>query len=176
MNIRFALPEDAQAIAGAHVASWQTTYRGIIADEILNNLSVESRFEYWLKFIPQAEGQQSCLFVAEENGKIVGFCSAGAGREPIPGYPAELYAIYLLQTAQGRGIGRQLVRAAASHLTRHGFEAMFVWVLRDNPARHFYQALCAKYLQEKPITIGAQELIESAYGWDNLSLLTRPAQ
>lgn len=176
MNIRFAHPEDAPAIARAHVASWQTTYRGIIADEILDNLSVESRVQYWQEFIPQAEGQQSSIFVAEENGKIVGFCSAGPGREPIPGYPAELYTIYLLQSAQGRGFGRQLVRAAVSHLTRHGFEAMFVWVLRDNPARHFYQALGAKYLQEKPITIGAQELIESAYGWDDLHPLTRPAQ
>lgn len=176
MNIRFALPDDAPAIATAHVASWQTTYRGIIADEILDNLSAESRFEYWQEFIPQAEGRQSCLFVAEENSQIVGFCSAGPGRDPIPGYPAELYAIYLLQTAQGRGLGRQLVRAAASRLTGHGFEAMFVWVLRDNPARHFYQALGAKYLHEKPITIGTQELIESAYGWDNLHPLTRPAQ
>jgi GNAT superfamily N-acetyltransferase len=176
MNIRFALPEDAQAIAGAHVASWQTTYRGIIADEILDNLSVESRFEYWRAYIPQAESQKSCIFVAEENNQVVGFCSAGPGREPIPDYPAELYAIYLLQSAQGRGLGRSLVCAAASHLTRRGFEAMFVWVLRDNPARNFYQVLGAKYLQEKPITIGAQELIESAYGWDDLHPLTRPAQ
>ncbi|HAE58404.1 MAG TPA: GNAT family N-acetyltransferase [Anaerolineae bacterium] len=176
MNIRFALPEDAQAVARAHVASWQTTYRGIVADEILDNLSVESRVQYWQEFIPQAEAQRSCLFVAEENSHIVGFCSAGPGRNPIPGFPAELYAIYLLQSVQRRGIGRSLVCTAASRLARHGFRAMFVWVLRDNPARHFYQALGAKYLQEKPITIGTQELIESAYGWDDLDPLTRPAQ
>lgn len=172
MNIRFALEEDAQAIARAHVASWQTTYRGIIADEILDNLSVESRFDYWRKFISQAEEQQSCLLVAEEKSQIVGFCSAGPGRDPIPGYQAELYAIYLLQAAQGHGTGRQLVRAAAKHLAAHNFQSMFVWVLRDNPARYFYQALGAKYLQEKPITIGTQELIESAYGWDDIRLLT----
>jgi ribosomal protein S18 acetylase RimI-like enzyme len=172
MNIRFALIQDAPAIARVHVASWQTSYRGIIADKVLDNLSVESRFEYWREYIPQAEGRQSCVFVAEENDQIVGFCSAGSGREPIPGYTAELYAIYLLQTAQGRGIGRQLVRVAASHLTARNFQSMFVWVLRDNPARHFYQALGAKYLQEKPITIAKQELIESAYGWDNICPLT----
>jgi ribosomal protein S18 acetylase RimI-like enzyme len=172
MNIRFALIQDALAIARVHVASWQTTYRGMVAAEILDNLSVESRFDYWQKFITQAEGRQSCLFVAEENDQIVGFCSAGPGREPIPGYTAELYAIYLLQTAQGRGIGRQLVRITASHLTARDFQSMFVWVLRDNPAWHFYQALGAKYLQEKPITIAKQELIESAYGWDDIRPLT----
>jgi ribosomal protein S18 acetylase RimI-like enzyme len=176
MNIRSALPEDAQAIARTHVASWQTTYRGIVADEVLDNLSVASRVQYWQEFISQAETRQSCLFVAAENSYIVGFCSAGPGRDPIPGFPAELYAIYLLQSAQGHGIGRSLVCAAASRLAEHGFRAMFVWVLRENPARHFYQTLGAKYLQEKPITIGAQELIESAYGWDNLDPLTRPTQ
>jgi GNAT superfamily N-acetyltransferase len=176
MNIRFALPDDAPAIATAHVASWQTTYRGIIADEILDNLSVENRIEFWRNYTQNTDKNNACIFVAEEAGKIVGFCSAGPGRDPIPGYPAELYAIYLLQSAQGRSVGRQLVCAAASHLIRRGFEAMFVWVLRDNPARNFYQALGAKYLQEKPITIGAQELIESAYGWDDLHPLTQPAQ
>ncbi|MFO7585287.1 MAG: GNAT family N-acetyltransferase [Anaerolineales bacterium] len=172
MNIRFALPKDAPAIARVHVTSWQTTYRGIVAAEILDNLSVESRFEYWREYIPQAEGRQSCLFVAEENDQIVGFCSAGPGRETIPGYTAELYAIYQLQTAQRRGIGRQLVRAAANQLAVRDFQSMFVWVLRDNPARHFYQALGAKFLQEKPITIAKQELIESAYGWDDIRPLT----
>ncbi len=168
MKIHFALPEDAPAIARVHVASWQTTYRGIVAAETLANLSVENREKYWQEYISQAEQQGVCVFVAEENERILGFCSAGPGRDPIPGYTAELYAIYLLQPAQGRGIGRQLVRAAANHLTTRDFQSMFVWVLRDNPARYFYQALGAKYLQEKPITIAAQELIESAYGWDDI--------
>lgn len=46
---------------------------------------------------------------------------------------------------------------------------MMVWVLKNNPARGFYERLGGKYLYEKPIQIGAEELMEVAYGWRDLS-------
>jgi hypothetical protein len=39
--IREAVPADAGAVARVHVDSWRTTYRGIIADSILSDLSYE---------------------------------------------------------------------------------------------------------------------------------------
>jgi GNAT superfamily N-acetyltransferase len=168
MNIRIATLNDAAAIAAVHVASWQTTYRGIIAEATLNALSIERRTELWRSDLASALVQNTSIHVAEEDNQIVGFSYSGPGREPIPGYPAELYAIYLLQRAQKRGIGRALVRASAQTLLQRGYESLFVWVLCDNPSRNFYAALGAKYLLEKNITIREQDLLEAAYGWQDL--------
>lgn len=47
MQIRKATLQDAEAIARVHVDSWKTTYKGIIPDNVLNNLSYTQRTEQW---------------------------------------------------------------------------------------------------------------------------------
>lgn len=55
--------------------------------------------------------------MAELNGEIVAFASGGQALQH-PGYDAELYTLYSLQSVQGRGIGRALLQAAARELER----------------------------------------------------------
>ena len=45
--IRAATATDAAAIAGIHVRSWQSAYRGMIDDDILDGLSVAGRTADW---------------------------------------------------------------------------------------------------------------------------------
>lgn len=45
MKIRRAKLDDAQGIAKVHVNSWRTTYKDIIPNDFLDNLSVEQRTE-----------------------------------------------------------------------------------------------------------------------------------
>jgi hypothetical protein len=45
MRIRQATIDDVPGIAHVHVASWKSTYKGIISDEYLSKLSVESRIK-----------------------------------------------------------------------------------------------------------------------------------
>lgn len=47
MKIREAIVSDAKGIAKVHVDSWRTTYKGIIPDDFLNNLSYEQRTKLW---------------------------------------------------------------------------------------------------------------------------------
>jgi hypothetical protein len=42
-QIRIATPDDAQALAEMHVASWRETYSGLLPDKMLSSLSVEAR-------------------------------------------------------------------------------------------------------------------------------------
>lgn len=176
MITRPAQVEDAPGMAHVHIRSWQTTYRGIIADETLDNLSVERRENWWAE---RVKINQDIIYVAERAGQVVGFASAGPNRDEPVAYSSELYAIYLLQDAQRLGLGQQMVRAIAQNLQMKGFESMAVWVLRDNlKARRFYEALGGRYVTEKQITIGTQSLYEVAYGWESISDLTpkRPEQ
>ncbi len=168
-TIRLAAPADVPDVARVHVASWRSTYRGIVPDDVLDNLNVDRRAEGWQAALDSAPAQGRVILVAEtEADGVIGFASAGPERESDPRYRSELYAIYLLDTAQGRGIGGRLVRAAASWLLEQGHEAMLVWVLRDNPARGFYERLGGVYLREKPITVGSAILSELCFGWADL--------
>ncbi|WP_310739799.1 hypothetical protein [Oceanobacillus alkalisoli] len=49
MQIRRADSKDATGIAKVHVDSWRATYKGIIPEDFLNNLSYEHRTEYGRK-------------------------------------------------------------------------------------------------------------------------------
>jgi Acetyltransferase (GNAT) family len=100
--IRTAQIAAAEGIAAVHVDAWRETYRGIVPDEILDQLSYERRAELWKRSIGE---RHQCLFVAEDLGRIAGFVSAGAGREAPGGFDSEIYAIYLLRAHQGRGTG-----------------------------------------------------------------------
>jgi hypothetical protein len=43
LSVRAATPDDAAAVAGVHVRSWQAAYRGLIADAYLDGLNPDDR-------------------------------------------------------------------------------------------------------------------------------------
>jgi GNAT superfamily N-acetyltransferase len=164
--VRKAVPDDAHAIARVHVSSWRSTYSGLLPADFLESLSEMGYAERWRRLI--ADGS-SRIYVAEDEGDVVGFASSGHERAGEPGYEGELYAIYVLDRAQRRGFGSDLVRAAVGGLRELGLKDMIIWVLRDNnPARAFYEGLGGIYVRAQPITIGTATLEEVSYGWRRL--------
>ena len=180
-TIRKAVLGDAPEISRVHVLAWQSAYRGIMPQPLLDSLDVGSRIEMWRTRLENAEGN---IYVAQRDGELCGFISGGKLREPIekpdgePGeesddgdYDAELYAVYLLPAARGQGIGKLLTRRLAEVLAGEGFRRMAVWVLAANPARNFYARLGAVLIAEKTINIGGADLVEVAYAWRSLPAL-----
>ena len=167
ISIRNAEIQDAAAIAHVHVQSWRTTYSGIVPAEYLTSLNEAERASLWQDWLQR----DLCVHVAELEGVVVGFANGGPIREPLGEYGAEMYAIYLLQAAQGKGIGRQLVGALATALLARDFKNMAVWVLEQNPAVHFYERAGAQHLEGKQIEIGGTLLTEIALGWPDLRQL-----
>ena len=161
---------DAPAIARIHIDTWRSTYRGIVPDEYLSNLSYERRQQVWESALRDPKTQS--VFVAEDdtNG-IVGFAASGQARGMGETFDGELYAIYVLQSAQGKGIGRSLVLSAARDLKAHGFRSMLVWVLEGNPYKRFYERLGGELVAARGIEIGGKSLKELGFGWKNLDLL-----
>lgn len=177
MQIRAASPEDALAIGHVHVDSWRTTYRGLMPDSILAALSVEQRAAMWRQAAEaiQKGESRSLLLVAEDPAEgIIGFASAGPEREEGSGFDGELYAIYLLERHQGRGVGRRLASRAVEILLSQGFESMRVWVLEDNPAEEFYKRLGGQRVGEKALSLAGQEFTEIAYAWPDLARFDGP--
>ena len=193
-TIRKATLQDARAIAKVHVQSWQETYRGHLADHVLDRLSVESRTIMWTDAINTARntakttnvatnliignvenGVSSQLFVAEIEGEIVAFASAGMLRHEDQdldtSIETELYAIYCLNKFQGLGIGKALLEPIVEMFLDRGFHKMLVWVLTTNPSKHFYMHLGASYFSEKELVIANDSYQEQAYVWTSLESL-----
>ena len=140
VTVRSATPDDAAAIAQAHVLSWRTAYRGLLPDHILDQLSIERRTEFWRGVI-EGPGDDR-VWVAEVGGGVAGFASTGPARDDDIGACAgELYAIYLLPEAWSIGAGRAMLEAASADLAAGGFRPLVLWVLTDNArGRRFYEA------------------------------------
>lgn len=167
-QIRPATVEDADAIGRIHVRSWQESYRGIVPDVVLDPMARGDRGPMWRRRLTEF-ADRNFVYVAEDPaGEVVGFASGGPEREQSLGYDGELYALYLLRRSQKAGVGRGLVAAVARRLAAEGYGSMLVWVLADNPTRHFYAHLGGIVVAEKMINIGGAELAEVAYGWPTL--------
>lgn len=166
--IRKAVLEDASAIATVHVAAWKETYRGIVSDEVLNNLSIQRRTDQWLNSLSDGTHAYHRAFVAEVDNQVVGFASYGRPQVKDVNFDGELFAIYILKAAHKMGIGRLLVQSVVNGLRDMGSHSMMIWVLKDNPARGFYERLGSEYLYERSIEIGSDTLMEVAYGWRTL--------
>jgi ribosomal protein S18 acetylase RimI-like enzyme len=176
-RLRAAVTADAGAIARVHVASWRTTYRGLMPQSYLDGLRLDDYTERWSRIL-EDPASRSIVFVVEEAEQVVGFASCGRERDGDPRYQGELYAIYLVREAQGRGHGGALVRACAAALAERGRTSMVIWVLRDNePARRFYERLGGAFLRERPLDFGAGfAAMEVAYLWADVrgTLLAPP--
>lgn len=174
IRIRDATPADGRAIARVHVGSWATTYRGLFPDELLDDQDLDmwgANRERMLRELPP----ERFYLVAEEGGEIVGFCTGGPSREPTQ--DAEVYAIYLLQQHQGRGIGRALLHEGLRRFQAGGMRTMLIWVLRENSgARAFYERLGGIADREKHDSVGApggprHPVTEIGYVWQDLASL-----
>ena len=173
---RLALVADAHDIARVHVASWRETYPGLLPDPYLAAMDVGDYEDRWARTL-QDPYHRSAVFVAEEHGRVVGFASCGRERDGDPRYEGELYAIYVLSDAQGRGHGSALVQAAAAALAIRGMTSMVVWVLRENwRARGFYERLGGVYVRERALDLGLDFSVpEVSYLWaDTAELRTAP--
>src|SRR5438046_10243719 len=113
-NVRPAVADDARSIADVHVGSWKTTYKGIFPETLLDSLSVEQRERSWNEAL--AEPALVTLVGCDAAQKIVGFICGGAERTGQLGCDGELYAIYLLQSAQRQGLGTLLVQRFVGEL------------------------------------------------------------
>lgn len=179
MAIRAATPEDAPAIARVHVDSWRTTYRGLLPDQVLAGLSVPEREASWLHRLEASvpNSPSGSVFVAEDpTGEIVGFAAGGPSRGKDSAYAGELYAIYVLQEHQRKGIGRSIMNRVVEELRAFGCGSMVVWVLKGNPAERFYRHLGGKPSGEKIVRISGEDYLEIAYGWKNLEVLEMMAR
>jgi ribosomal protein S18 acetylase RimI-like enzyme len=179
ISVRRARPADAAAIGAVHVAAWRSAYPGILPDSVLTRLSVARQAAQY-DFAIRSGGlvQVATASGADVGGgaaRIVGFVTGGMTRGADWLAEGEIETLYVLDDWRDRGIGRRLMRAAAAHLAGGGCVSVFVWVLRDNPSRWFYERLGGKASAASTVRVGGQNVEQIAYVWSPIDRLVQAA-
>ena len=107
--------------------------------------------------------------VAELDRRLVGYCGAGWSQAPGVRGEGEIYTLYLLNEAQGVGLGRALLTGAVRVLAARGAQSLLIWVLRDNePARRFYERLGGRAQDVGGEWVGGGLVASVGYRWADL--------
>ncbi len=133
-TVRRAVLDDAEQIGPVHAQVWRETYRGILSEEWIANVSDDERIERWQLILGTPNPAQQ--WVAEADERIVGFAASGPPRDAKPARSLELWSLHLLKSHARMGIGTALVNASL------GDAPASVWVVEANqPAQRFYTAV-----------------------------------
>lgn len=142
VSVRTATRADARSIATIRVQTWRAAYRGLIDESLLDGLDIDREAErragpLWDHY--HADPRASEL-VAEADGAVVGWASAGSARDDdLPGH-AELYAIYALPEHWSSGVGHALLTEIERRLRTAEYRRAYLWVLDGNErAASFYE-------------------------------------
>lgn len=169
MRVRPARPDDAAILARIYVAAWRDTYAGILPDSMLVGMSDVRHAAAWQQELATRDRHSDTL-VAEDDDEVLGLVTVGparrVSRSQLEG--GEIYRLYVAPERQNEGIGKALLMASLDWLISREVDAVIVWVLAENPARFFYEAMGGTRLGEKSDTVGGTKVREVAYGWTDL--------
>ena len=122
--------EEIRGKAFVHWRCWHEVYAGIIDQDYLDGMTLEVCEERAFRWLDN-------LFVAKDNGRVVGFVGYGDRGEEAPGV-GEVFALYVLPEYFGKSVGRSLMEAALEQLKE--YPEVRLWVLKENKrAIRFYQ-------------------------------------
>jgi len=166
-SIRTATLGDAAEIARVQTQSWQTSYRGILPDQILDTMDTARRATLRREILSDGDALNLVAYDTTFND-LVGFCNAGKSRREGPRV-GELYEIYIVDRAKRFGLGRELFESTASWCRTHGMTSLIIWVLEQNHhARRFYEAMGGRAGGRVSSSVRGFPVIEQSYVWDAL--------
>ena len=108
----------------------------MLPDTYLDALSYDACLARWTSAL--VDGTPLDILVADVDGRIVGFVTAGASADPDATAAGEIWDLWVGAASRSQGVGTPLLAAALDRLTvRH--RATLVWVLEANSrGRAFY--------------------------------------
>ena len=173
VRIRPGRLADAEAIARVYVEAWRSAYAGLIPNTVLVRMSASSQAREWSQQLSRRNLGDAVLVADLPGVGIIGFGSCGAARSSLLPHAGEVFTLYVVPDQQERGIGRALLFRLFGGLVDRGLDSAIIWVLSQNPARFFYEAMGGRRIADKQERLWNTSLAQTAYGWDDLRLLLR---
>lgn len=132
---------DAPQLAQVVTSAWQVGFRGLLPQPFLDGLDPDqSRARWETDLSPERVGPPHFL-VAQVDAVVCGFSVFGPSRDEDAGpNVAELFALHVIPTSWGRGVGSTLLRRTLAQLQAWGSVGASLWVIDGNArARRFYE-------------------------------------
>jgi ribosomal protein S18 acetylase RimI-like enzyme len=149
ITIRLANENDLTTVERLAREIWPVAYDGIVPPQQL---------VYMLELIysnaalrDQLLNQHQTFLLVEQDGKPIGFAAYST---VAPGI-SKLHKLYVHQSTQGQGIGKQLVDHIIVQLQPQSVHTLRLNVNRYNKARFFYEKLGFVITKEEDIDIGS---------------------
>lgn len=140
MRIVFATEENLDEIAELYVHNHKTTYKGLLSDEYLNSLTVESAKTRWSNYL---FGNENKIWAAFDEDVFLGF-AAGTEDEELK-RTWYLDSLHVNEKARGKGVGTALIKAMGRYAAETGYESMSICVVKGNEkAKSLYLKLGAE--------------------------------
>ncbi|WP_426227556.1 GNAT family N-acetyltransferase [Pseudarthrobacter sp. DSP2-3-2b1] len=136
VKVRRARVEDAAEMARVIVLSWRETYRGVMADSVLDDPELPAvRERFWTAALSDERYRANRVAVAERDGVMIGVAMAGPPQTPGSPWATHLYVLYVVAAAHGTGAGAALLDAVVGPE-----DSAALWVADPNPrAQAFYR-------------------------------------
>lgn len=137
--VREPRPEDVEGFASLHVRVWCETYRGLMAQEVLDALSVDDFRPRWYAVTKAyAEGtvpdDGRAIRVALLGDEPVAFLMVGPGMDEDAPAPRQVWSLNVAPEHQGTGLAQRLLEETL------GEGPAYLWVARGNArAIRFYE-------------------------------------
>ena len=137
VSVRHARVEDASEMARVNVRSWRETYRGLMADHVLDDPDLPAaRERFWTTMLSDARYRANRVAVAEnDDGEVIGIAMAGPSQSSESQWVTHLYVLYVVAAEHGTGAGAALLDAVVGP-----HDSAALWVADPNPrAQAFYR-------------------------------------
>ncbi|MBQ1383060.1 MAG: GNAT family N-acetyltransferase [Solobacterium sp.] len=165
MVIREYRESDRREIGEIYVANWQKTYRGLLADALLDRMDPAEAAEKWHAYT-LVDGQG--IFVAEEEGTVSGF--AAYCPDERDGHALYLESLHIREDRQGQGIGKALIRTVGRYAADN-YRRMTIHIVRGNDrAGRLYQKLGAVHVRYFTDRFGDTPSDSEELAWEDLTV------
>lgn len=138
--IRRARLTDAEAVTQVHFQGWREAYTGLVPESafVAREAQRDERVQRWREIIAGTSTLgNDATYVALIDNRVVGWATAGTGRDDDPPFPNELNGLYVLAEAYGTGAGRGLLEAAVG-----ATGGAYLWMIdAETRAASFYRKM-----------------------------------
>lgn len=171
MNIVKAKPEDSNKIARLIKTGWNSAYKGLIADDFLNNMNEEKMSEGWKDDINKNQN----IYVYKVEDEILGVIRFGKAEDNSLVDTGEIYVLYVKPAEKRKGIGSKLLSFAKNELLKQGYKKMIVWCLKGNTqGSNFYKKMKGQYIGNRNYELKGLKVEEEGFLYnlsDNILLI-----
>lgn len=171
-HLRRLTPNDVEAVARLHAASWQHAYADVLSAEFLCGPVIAERTAAWTSRVPEIQGDAAFGFVVDEAGQLTGFSYVILGADPEHGHLLD--NLHVAPRLHGGGLGRRLLGAVAHELQRrqaHG--GLYLWVYASNEKAQGFYARCGatRVEQAERVTVEGRAIAAYRYAWASATAL-----